>query len=276
MRSEYEGSPAAVPGTGAEWVVMIHSGGWTKEWRGALERWRAASAENDLDFRKAESVWVMSGDLAEDPHIRAELDALRRKAHRLNGSDAVSSRSWLLPSWHSRFAAAAAVGALVVALTFLVSSEHGLERYETTFGKPQTFDLQDGSRIAVNSESIVAVRYDGVRREATLEKGEAMFDVAKDPKRPFTARPPGPRGRRCHRLRRPGRAGSRGPGHGLDQPRHRLARQDTLDLRRLVGRAGTARAQPARLKADPRARLRARAETDRRSPASRRHRRVRG
>ncbi len=186
MRSEYEGRPAAVPGNGAEWIVMIHSGGWTKEWRRALEQWRAASAENDLDFRQAESVWVMTGDLAEDPQIQAELAALRRQAHTVNGRDARSPDSWFMPSWRSRVAAAAAIGALVLSLTFLVSSEKGVARHETRFGQMETVKLPDGSSIAVNSESSIAVRYDRVRREVTLEKGEAKFDIAHDAFRPFT------------------------------------------------------------------------------------------
>ena len=45
--------------------------------------------------------------------------------------------------------------------------------------------LADGSLITLNTNSRVAVRFTPERREIHLEQGEALFDVAKNKKRPF-------------------------------------------------------------------------------------------
>lgn len=47
--------------------------------------------------------------------------------------------------------------------------------------------LPDGSRALVRSGGEISIHYDGTVRKIILEKGEAVFHVAKDEKRPFVA-----------------------------------------------------------------------------------------
>ncbi|MEJ8567976.1 FecR family protein [Elongatibacter sediminis] len=46
--------------------------------------------------------------------------------------------------------------------------------------------LIDGSRIQLNANTRIAVSLDETGRQVTLDRGEALFDVAPDPARPFT------------------------------------------------------------------------------------------
>ncbi len=56
----------------------------------------------------------------------------------------------------------------------------------TAIGEQRTHTLADGSRLAVNTGSLVEVlRLDGAARELRLQRGEALFSVAHDPSRPF-------------------------------------------------------------------------------------------
>jgi len=51
--------------------------------------------------------------------------------------------------------------------------------------------LRDGTRLSLNTDSRVRVRMDSSRRRVDVENGEALFDVAKDPRRPFVVRAAG-------------------------------------------------------------------------------------
>ncbi len=55
----------------------------------------------------------------------------------------------------------------------------------TALGEQRSVLLSDGSTIELNTESSVRIRMTLEAREITLLRGEVMFDVAKDPTRPF-------------------------------------------------------------------------------------------
>lgn len=169
MRTEEEGVPETLPGSGAEWIVLAHSGRMTPEAQRALQEWRTATAENDVDFRKAESVWKLTGELADDPIIRAELDELRRKAQ----AREARARRWI-PSWRMRLATAATIVLAIAAGTLLVSSRN-TDWHEAPRGELNVIKLSDGSSIAVNTESRIGVRYSAARRDLTLERGEGTI-----------------------------------------------------------------------------------------------------
>lgn len=58
-------------------------------------------------------------------------------------------------------------------------------RYETATGETRVVRLGDGSRITLNTNSLVAVDYAAKERQVRLLRGEALFEVSKDPSRPF-------------------------------------------------------------------------------------------
>ncbi|MHA6195846.1 FecR domain-containing protein [Pseudomonas wadenswilerensis] len=58
----------------------------------------------------------------------------------------------------------------------------------TARGERRTFDLADGSRLSLNSDSAVDVQFDGRQRLVILRHGELLIDVAADPNRPFSVR----------------------------------------------------------------------------------------
>lgn len=57
--------------------------------------------------------------------------------------------------------------------------------YATQVGEIREVGLPDGSRLTINSDSAVEVAYRKERRNLRLIRGEAFFDVARDPDRPF-------------------------------------------------------------------------------------------
>jgi transmembrane sensor len=55
-------------------------------------------------------------------------------------------------------------------------------------GEQRTVQLRDGSIVHVNSSSRLEVRYSSTERVVELQSGQALFDVARDPDRPFRVR----------------------------------------------------------------------------------------
>jgi Fe2+-dicitrate sensor, membrane component len=63
--------------------------------------------------------------------------------------------------------------------------EGGGRTVETAVGAFQRLDLPDGSVVQLNTDSVLRVRYSRAERRLELVRGEAYFDVAKQPARPF-------------------------------------------------------------------------------------------
>ena len=79
------------------------------------------------------------------------------------------------------------VGAVVGATLGLVDGQRlGLPKvYETAHAEQGSWPLPDGSMLHLNSDSRVVVHYDAQERVITVERGQAMFQVAKDHDRRF-------------------------------------------------------------------------------------------
>lgn len=57
--------------------------------------------------------------------------------------------------------------------------------YRTAIGERLVVALDDGSVLTLNTDSRAVVQYRDATRGVTLEKGQALFEVAKDPAHPF-------------------------------------------------------------------------------------------
>ena len=161
----------------------------------------------------AAAVRIYSEDLGESERIaieaRCEQDPVFKarfvEAHHLLGAlddwrdelreDSVYRTLSRKPSRHiARRVAAASVAASVVLglAAWLLSTEYAedpdstVSRYATQTGEQRTLALEDGSTITVNTSSQVLVAMTDKVRRVVMDRGEAYFDVARDPLRPFT------------------------------------------------------------------------------------------
>jgi ferric-dicitrate binding protein FerR (iron transport regulator) len=79
-------------------------------------------------------------------------------------------------------------GASLCALLVEIGWANGLfarsQRFSAAIGERRTIALEDGTRIELNTRSEIVVRVTPKTRMVTLARGEALFDVGKDP-RPF-------------------------------------------------------------------------------------------
>ena len=75
--------------------------------------------------------------------------------------------------------------AVIVGAAGYVTRILGAERYKTAVGEMRVVTLSDGSVVFLNTNSEILVRYSSALRFIELVQGEALFDVAKNKKRPF-------------------------------------------------------------------------------------------
>jgi transmembrane sensor len=87
-----------------------------------------------------------------------------------------------------RFPALLGVGLMASLLLAVGLGWHVLslsQHYSTGFGEQLSVVLADGSRVTLNTGSRIEVRLRADQRVINLLQGEALFEIAHDPKRPF-------------------------------------------------------------------------------------------
>ncbi len=85
---------------------------------------------------------------------------------------------------HWAIAATIALTAITGLYAYRAGPLHGT-RYSTPVGGLDTVPLADGSQVILNTDTRIRVDLTSRERRIELDKGEAFFDVAKDPARPF-------------------------------------------------------------------------------------------
>lgn len=154
--------------------------------RQAFQAWLDRDPRHERAYRAAVALWRLADERATEPEfLMLRRDSLTR-AHR------AGRRRWRAqppPKW-----AAAAAIVTTVALIAAATAMLGLRKeaasptqtWATAVGQRRVVTLSDGSTIRLDGSSIVSVRYSRATRELTLARGQASFDVAKNPARPFT------------------------------------------------------------------------------------------
>ena len=145
--------------TAADWVVRRAEGLSARE-RAEFDAWLAEKPAHWRAYSESDKVW-------------SELSAMDLRA--------------LEPRRPPRRRAVAAGIAASLAAAVLGYSVLNLPRdvYESGKGEVRTVRLADGSRVTLGADSVIAVRMGEDGRQVRLRRGEAMFDVRRDPARPF-------------------------------------------------------------------------------------------
>ncbi len=158
---------SAVREQAAEWFVRMGGSRVSEEERSAFGLWLRAHPENLREYQAVQELWQELDDLKNViPIADAGTDA--RAHHKLAG----------------RFLVAAATLAILMFTGLLVFLfEPG--SYETGKGEQRTLHLADNSVVRLNSDTLLRVELTSEQRTLQLLRGEAYFEVAHDPDRPF-------------------------------------------------------------------------------------------
>lgn len=177
------GSEETVLNEAAAWFTQLNEGDGATP--AGLERdfraWLAANPANAEAFARVTDAWN-----AIEPHaLSPEMMALRRDA--LDAAQNAARERWRVRSGtRSWTAIAASVLCLVGAAALVALSLIGVgDQYRTAVGERRTVTLADNSRVAIDADSAITVIFEDRMRLIRLEKGQAFFNVEKDPTRPF-------------------------------------------------------------------------------------------
>ncbi|MEM9965529.1 MAG: FecR domain-containing protein [Asticcacaulis sp.] len=157
----------------AGWWLRLNETPQDEGLRQEATAWRNQSPAHEQAFVLAEQMWQMAGDVgpakSQTEYVGTTITPFRRR---------VTPMKWV-----------AGVAAGMAACLALVSAPDLVVRwqsdYVTSAGELQTLRLADGSTVVLDTDSAIALDYDGTERGVRLLKGRAWFDVTKDVERPF-------------------------------------------------------------------------------------------
>jgi len=157
----------------ADWLQRQSFWTWGAEEQAALDAWLAEARAHRIAYWRQKAVWENA------QRLKALRTPLARPGH-LNAAK--------VPKPHVlRIAAAVLIAAVCTATAYqYVQSRSRNEKvYVTSIGGREIVTLPDGSRIELNTNTALHVRVSKDVRMATLEKGEAYFDIRHDATHPF-------------------------------------------------------------------------------------------
>ena len=155
-----------------EWLMRLDAAPQDAALRTQFEAWLAESDRHRAAYAVVEPVWRLSSDIAPPAAPDTVVSLADARGPR---------RPW-------RRAVVVAMGAIAagVALVFLPAIQlHLRADHLTGVAEQRDLTLEDGSKVALDAGSAIAVRYVASRREVELLSGQAFFEVTSNWERPF-------------------------------------------------------------------------------------------
>ena len=153
----------------AAWLERSVSESWNEGDEAALEEWLAASPAHTVAFWRLKAAWMRTRRLA----------ALGENAVPVGRSPARFAPTLLK----------LAAGFVVAAIVGLAAANYVLRPHDRTFSTPigghEIVSFADGSKIELNTDTVLRARMTTDQRIVWLERGEAFFQIKHDPAHPF-------------------------------------------------------------------------------------------
>lgn len=167
----------------AQWLVQIESQASVESWAG-LDRWLALHPRHRAVFVRLSIAWRRADELASlrEASLDSDENFLSRQAR------GVRALRRNVQQRGTQLAASIALALIVVgiaAFSQLPKPEPPVQTYSSQIGELQSFTLNDGTRVVLNTDSRLLVRYAQTLRELTLVKGEIALQVHANPNRTF-------------------------------------------------------------------------------------------
>jgi transmembrane sensor len=151
----------------ANWLQRRRFWDWSTEDQAKLDAWLAESLAHRAAYLRLSDIWNRTGRLV----------ALRPRP--------VVRPALRFRSVFAHVAAGVAVVAVLATAVMWFRPEAPKQSYTTSIGGRETIVLVDGSRIELNTDTVLRVAKTGRERTVWLDKGEAYFQIRHDAARPF-------------------------------------------------------------------------------------------
>jgi transmembrane sensor len=156
-------------------LIHLSSGRATPHDRLAFQRWRQQSPAHEAAASEAEALLRAVSETRQANQMRRPGV---RPAHPIGAGRRVRRRVLFA-------GAAASVAVAVIALPALGPLAALYADHSTMVGQRRQVELADGSVATLNTATALSVDYSDGERRIILHAGEALFEVAKNPNRPF-------------------------------------------------------------------------------------------
>jgi transmembrane sensor len=182
--------------TAAEWLIRLDAQTSPEIWD-EFQTWIDTDARHRAAFVRLRMAWTRVDQLKMLRPADGTIDSNLLARSHVSG-DALASRGLqplegrlrkrpqdlVIPDRRRWLAAAAAV-ATVGFVAWLSSYPGNWNAYKTNIGGRERLALTDGTTVDLNTDTELSTRLSSTRREIRLTRGEALFRVAHDSKRPF-------------------------------------------------------------------------------------------
>lgn len=149
----------------ANWFVQLHGGEASAADHQACAAWRAQAPDHELAWQRAQAVSqraaVVPPALGHDSLLRTQRLARRDAARALAALMVAAPAGWL--AWHAE------------------PWQRWTASHVTATGEWRSWTLADGSRMTLDTASVVDVEFDGRERSIHLRSGALWLETAADP-----------------------------------------------------------------------------------------------
>lgn len=156
----------------AEWYAELHSGDSGASEQAEFERWRKQDLSHAEAYARMEMLWARFDTVSSKPAALALNKALKSGAGK-----------------RKKVAMQALMLCIAISCVWFASQtvlgKYMLADYRTATGEQRVIELEDQTRITLNTESAIDVDFSGKERRIILQRGEILIEVAKDKARPF-------------------------------------------------------------------------------------------
>jgi transmembrane sensor len=146
------------------WIAKLHGDARGRAIEDGLRRWLQAHPENARAFELATEVW----DEAEQLRSAIPFRPLRHVEHRPRRGALATALACML-------------ALVIVGIVWL----QNVGVVATAVGEQRQLVLEDGTRVFLNTDTRIVVKYDKQVRRVELRRGEALFNVARRQDWPF-------------------------------------------------------------------------------------------
>lgn len=170
----------------AQWLIRIDAGGSPDQWR-KLDAWLAKSPRHRAEFLRLSTAWLRADQLRALRPLEGgiDLNVLIQSVQRARNAHKVRRPRWLQPQWAFGALAATLAAAVIGVGVWRALPYFDSRTYATQVGDVAHVVLNDGSRVDLNTDTRLHISYTPWRRKISLDKGEALFNVAQQRTRPF-------------------------------------------------------------------------------------------
>jgi transmembrane sensor len=187
-------STKAIDAAAASWFAKRDGGEWTEADQAAFDAWLEASVAHRVAFIRIEAAWkhaerlkalgagIQQGMVPEVGEWQFSPFFENKPPSQTKHTVWARDGKRRVTAW---MVAAAILGIVIVSASMIYLTSSRMSDYRTAVGDLKKVPLADGSTVTLNTDSDIGVVQSDRTRTVKLRHGEAFFEVAKDPGRPF-------------------------------------------------------------------------------------------